>query len=226
MEGPGQRSVHQDIMSLATAIKTRVAGLIPANVGKSTAASAPAASARAVYSVLKASFLTNHAPTAPIPFKRQVLHIDVAASAKNEAPPVIIVALQRCGIYAIPYSQHMVKAWAKEQEACNNNPLNKTLITACTTDLKAADKTVANGLPEKVVAQRYVMEPGDILIMNGHTIHAGDEGVLGHPALRLHLYCNTVVGKLPKNETFPLAKLAAWGESDEFRAHFVFPSEE
>lgn len=70
--------------------------------------------------------------------------------------------------------------------------------------------------------RRYVMEKGDVLIMDGNLVHSGDAGVDGCLAMRLHFYCNASTTAMPKDTTYPLNNLAPGHASKAFEALFKY----
>ena len=65
------------------------------------------------------------------------------------------------------------------------------------------DEEIAAGIPKWTVA-RLVMEPGQLVLLDGNTVHAGDAGAPGQTSVRLHWY---FMKEPLDNATYPITML-------------------
>jgi ectoine hydroxylase-related dioxygenase (phytanoyl-CoA dioxygenase family) len=102
--------------------------------------------------------------------------------SREDDDGVIIVALEHMCPLVWPESHKAVKEY--DSNATHKVHKNTQLLQQ----------------PYKCV--RLWLRPGDVVVMNGNTIHAGDAGVPEQNAARVHYY----VGKEKGNNTYPLAQ--------------------
>jgi ectoine hydroxylase-related dioxygenase (phytanoyl-CoA dioxygenase family) len=159
-----------------------------------------------------AAFLANNVADTGRDGKQQQVHVDhavVPARRVVRPPPVIITALQAGSVLVYPFSHLMVSAlgW----------------MMARTANEKAADRSLASKVPA-MDAIRIHMEPGQVLVMDGHLVHAGDRGQPGQPALRLHFYMQHPADQAQHpydaNMTYVLSALGNDIVSNHFTARF------
>ncbi|GIL96946.1 hypothetical protein Vretimale_2667 [Volvox reticuliferus] len=101
---------------------------------------------------------------------------------EDEWGTVAIAAIERFTLLIFPGSRHEIMELQRLEQ----------LVTASV--IEEADLT-AWLAARKFKAMRLVLEPGDLLIMSGDTVHAGDRGVDGCGTLRLHWYITEGVAK-------------------------------
>ena len=140
-----------------------------------------------------ATVMANNVPEGAVGLP-QDLHIDQAlvpsrCAARQPPPPQVIVAVERCTLLVVPFSHHMVEGlgWmtAKAGEAA----------------AEAADETLAPLLPPSMKPTRIHLDPGQLVVMHGYLVHAGDAGEPGEAALRVHFYTETPAGLAPHPTT-------------------------
>jgi hypothetical protein len=139
----------------------------------------------------------------------QDLHIDQAlvpsrCATRQPPPPQVIVAVERCTVLVVPFSHHMVEGlgWmtAKAGEAAAADAATAG-PSAGPSAAEEADETLASLLPPSTKPTRIHLDPGQLVVMHGYLVHAGDAGEPGETALRVHFYTETPAGLAPHPTT-------------------------
>ncbi|KXZ41537.1 hypothetical protein GPECTOR_408g247 [Gonium pectorale] len=132
------------------------------------------------------------------PVECQAPHLDLGRKQKGISA---ILALEAFSLLVYPGSEAVVKEfWRRLDHVSSGDHSPEDM-----------DAWLAS---RKFRALRMKVEPGDIILLSGHTVHAGDRGEHGHMALRIHWYVTESLYE--ENETTPLKTL-----SSEFAEMFV-----
>jgi len=115
------------------------------------------------------------------PVGMQSIHTDLHALRQGF---VVFLGLSRYSVLVSPTSHHAIRTLENLQRT---NP-----------DLTESDLITMVAAPKLV---RLIIEPGQLVLVHGNTVHAGDAGSLGQWAPRLHFYATSsdIV-----NETMPI----------------------
>lgn len=140
---------------------------------------------------LQPPMLLGNKPEKTVAVERQALHVDVAWGALGY---VIILALVENTTLLVAPGSHF---WAFHRG-------NK----------------FTDSMPPSFQVERIVLHPGEFVIMHGNTVHAGDAGVVGEWAPRLHWHVVPAhAGKEREGEiTYLISKLGK-----KFTDKFRFP---
>ena len=115
------------------------------------------------------------------PVGMQAIHTDLHALRQGF---VVFLGLSRYSVLVSPTSHHSIRTLASLQKM---NP-----------DSTESDFISMVSAPKLV---RLVIEPGQLVLVHGNTVHAGDAGSLGEWAPRLHFYATS---SAIDNETMPI----------------------
>jgi hypothetical protein len=131
----------------------------------------------------KAALIRNRTPDGGLKPTIQYPHNDYGLRLGYNGVAVV-VAVERVTLWVYPCSHHAVQGLGEARTAAER--------------AEALDWAPTTGW------QRVTLEPGEVFVMHGHLIHAGDMGQPGESAVRLHLYMIPLEDTIMADKTFPI----------------------